>query len=73
MPLMCSYPKSGVTEEVPCSRVGLDYMGPLYIKTSNKVWICLFTRAIHPELVHNMSTIEFLLCFRSFIALSYYK
>ena len=37
-----------------------------------KVWVCLFTcfavRAIHLELVEDMSTEEFLLCLRHFIA-----
>ena len=37
-----------------------------------KVWICLFTclatRAIHLELVHDMTTDEFVLCFRRFIS-----
>ena len=63
---------------------GLDYFGPLYIKNylnvasggevpaTKKVWVCLFTcfavRAVHIELVEDMSAEEFLLCFRRFIA-----
>ena len=75
MPPLCSYPKARVTDSRPFSRVGLDYMGPLYIKTescNSKVWICLFTclvtRAIHLELVCDMTTEEFLLCFKRFIS-----
>ena len=74
-PPLCSYPKARVTESTPFSFVGLDYMGPLYVKTNEsrkKVWICFFTcivtRAIHFEVVHDMSSEEFLLCFRRFIA-----
>lgn len=41
-------------------------------ESRKKVWICLFkcivTRAIHLEVVHDMSSEEFLLCFRRFIA-----
>lgn len=33
-PPLCSYPKAGVTESTPFSFVGLDYMGPLYVKTN---------------------------------------
>jgi hypothetical protein len=62
-----------VTEDIPFSGVGLDFMGPLYVKTSNDdnkvcMFTCIVTRAIHLELVHDMNTIEFLLCFRRFIA-----
>jgi hypothetical protein len=76
MPPFCSYPKSRVTEGIPFSRIGIDYMGPLYSKTNKdsekKVWICLFTclmtRAIHLEIVCDMTTAEFLMCFRRFVA-----
>ena len=41
-------------------------------ESKTKVWICLFTcivtRAVHLEVVHDMSSEEFLLCFRRFIA-----
>ena len=74
-PPLCSFPKARVTESTPFSFVGLDYMGSLYVKINEsrkKVWICLFTcivtRAIHLEVVHDMSSEEFLLCFRRFIA-----
>ncbi|XP_052787361.1 uncharacterized protein LOC128222416 [Mya arenaria] len=75
MPPMAPLPMSRVTESSPFSKVGLDYLGPLYIKGADgtsKVWICLFTclvtRAIHLELVQNMSTEQFLMCLRRFIA-----
>ncbi|XP_053395705.1 uncharacterized protein LOC128555912 [Mercenaria mercenaria] len=75
MPPMSALPSSRVTESTPFSRTGLDYFGPIYLKTSGeekKVWICLYTclvtRAIHLELVSDMSTEEFLLCLKRFIA-----
>ncbi|XP_053403147.1 uncharacterized protein LOC128558271 [Mercenaria mercenaria] len=68
MPPMPPFPKGRVTEAVAFERTGLDYLGPLYIKTSGeyrKVWVCLFTclvtRAVHLETVHDTSTEEFLL------------
>ena len=61
----------------PFSYVGIDYLGPLFIKDNiegsrKKNWVCLFTcltiRAVHLELVDSMSTENFLLCVRRFIA-----
>ena len=60
---------------VPFTYVGIDYFGPLqttYDGNMLKNWICLFTcvtvRAIHLELVENMTCESFLLCLRRFIA-----
>lgn len=51
---------------------GMDYAGPLFLRSGKKCWIALFTcavyRAIHLELVDSMSTGAFLLSFRRFIA-----
>ena len=75
MPPMALWPKSRVMKSSPFSFVGLDYLGPLYIKESGKIqktWVCLFTclavRAVHSELARNMSAEQFLLCLRKFIA-----
>lgn len=79
MPPMAPLPKNRVSKSTPFTFVGLDYFGPLYIKeksptgtTSTKVWICLFTcmavRAVHLEMVTDMTAEQFLLCFRRFIA-----
>ncbi|XP_060551271.1 uncharacterized protein LOC132712851 [Ruditapes philippinarum] len=75
MPDMPPLPKLRVSESTPFFRTGLDYLGPLFIKTEKdpkKVWICLFTclvtRAVHLEMVEDMTTEEFLLAFRRFIA-----
>ena len=71
MPDMAPLPKTRITEAVPFSRTGLDYLRPMYIKTCDgqkKVWVCLLTclvtRAIHLELLLDMSAEEFLLGFR---------
>ncbi|XP_045201835.2 uncharacterized protein LOC123555228 [Mercenaria mercenaria] len=74
MPPMPPLPKSRVTEAKPFRRTGLDYLGPHFVKnkTPKKVWICLFTclvtRAVHLEVVLDMTTEEFLLCFRRFVS-----
>ena len=64
-------PEFRVREEHAFSSVGLDFVGPLYVKTSSnplrKVYAAIFTcstsRAIHLELVPDLSTETFLLCF----------
>ena len=57
--------------------VGVDYAGPLFVKSSiqnesAKVYIVLYSccssRAIHLELVQNMSTDSFISCFRRSIS-----
>ena len=66
-------PKFRVSEARPLERVGVDFAGPLYVKKSRvevKVFICLFTcavsRAIHLEIVENLSVSDFMLCCRRF-------
>ena len=71
-------PPFRVKEEPPFACTGVDFAGPLYVKTdtqtggSNKVWICLYTccitRAIHLDLVPNLSAQTFLRCFKRFVA-----
>ena len=75
MPVMPPLPKERVTQSTPFSYTGNDYFGPLYIREATeikKVWICLFTclavRAVHLELVKDMTTEQFLLCLQRFIA-----
>eukprot|EP00731_Ephydatia_muelleri_P009508 Em0005g94a len=64
-------PHFRVNASPPFSSIGVDYAGPLYIKgAGNKVWIALFTccvtRAIHLELIPDMTTETFIRCFRRF-------
>ena len=84
MPEMPPLPRERVARSLPFEFTGLDYFGPLYIKqfvqvsdevtetVSKKAWVCLFTclavRAIHLELVEDMSTEEFILCLHRFMA-----
>ncbi|XP_055936594.1 uncharacterized protein LOC129966206 [Argiope bruennichi] len=52
--------------------VGVDLVGPLYLKDEKKTWVCLFTcavyRAVHLELLSGISTDTFLLALRRFVA-----
>ena len=75
MPFMPLLPAERLSESPPFTYTGVDYFGPLYIKSKRdkqKVWVCLYTclvtRVIHLEMMHDMTTHEFLLGFRKFIA-----
>ena len=66
-----------VTEAPAFTYTGVDYAGPLFIKSVNssgesKVWICLYTccivRAIHLEVVPDLTTQSFIRCFKRFSA-----
>lgn len=77
--LMASLPTSRTTPSRPFSRVGVDYAGPVIVRSHlgrapqlTKVWIavfiCLVTRAIHLELVSNASTEAFIAALKRIIA-----
>ena len=80
LPNMPPWPKERIIQALPFEYTGLDYFGPLYIKqytdgdklVYKKVWVRLFTymvaRAVHLELVEDMSADEFLLYLHCFIA-----
>ena len=75
MQLMPPIPTERVSASAPFTYTGLDYFGPLFIKTkggSQKVWVCLYTclviRAVHLELMYDMTAHQFLLGLRRFIA-----
>ena len=71
-------PEFRVRQAAPFSQVGIDFVGPLFVKQeqggncSSKVYLALFsccvTRAIHFELVCNLSAETFLRCLRRFAA-----
>ena len=70
-------PEFRVTEQPPFMYTGVDFAGPLYIKTQglvnmSKVWLCLFTccvtRAVHLHIVPDLTTDSFLRCFKRFTA-----
>ena len=66
-------PKSRTQDTPPFTVTGVDFTGALYVQQKGdeiKVYICLFTcattRAIHLEVVSDLSTETFLLAFRRF-------
>ena len=75
-PPIAALPDFRVREVPPFSRVGIDFAGPLFVKgvsgEMEKVYIVLFsccvTRAIHLDLITDMSTTAFIRCLRKFAA-----
>ena len=75
-PLHPPLPAFRVEESPPFAHTGVDFAGPLYVKksdgTTSKVWICLFTccvtRAVHLDLVADLSTSTFVRCLKRFTA-----
>ena len=69
-------PKFRVQEEPPFTYTGVDFAGPLYVRIAGskmeKAWICLFTccvvRAIHLEIVTDLSAGTFIRCLKRFSA-----
>ena len=68
-------PEHRVRQSQPFQTTGVDFAGPLHVKISNatgssKVWLCLYTccttRAVHLDLVLNMTAITFMRCFKCF-------
>ena len=75
-PPTAALPEFRVKEAPPFSRVGVDFAGPLYVKSKTgemeKVYIALFsccvTRAVRLELVEDLSAAAFRRCLRRFTA-----
>lgn len=78
-PFMGNLPEYRVKMSRPFSRCGVDYAGPISLRVSKgrgcrsyKGYICLFicmaTRAIHLEVVSDMTTEGFLSAFKRFVA-----
>ncbi|XP_015122307.1 uncharacterized protein LOC107044788 [Diachasma alloeum] len=77
--LMGNLPAQRVTLAKPFEHTGVDYCGSLFIKEKKfrnrskvKVWIAIFvcftTKAVHIEVVDDLSTDEFLAAFSRFIS-----
>ena len=70
-PPLTQLPEERVGEYPPFANTGIDFAGPLYIKSDGKVYVCLFTcgitRAIHLELTTDLSASSFLQAFRCFV------
>ncbi len=76
-PEMPNLPSGRISRMSPFTWVGVDYCGPFYCNLTSsqnnrttKVWICLFTcltvRAIHLEIVTDLTAESFLLSLRRF-------
>jgi len=74
---MADLPKSRVNEAPAFIHVGADFFGPLFIKerklrNRNRikaygcVFVCMATKAVHIEIVSDLTTDEFLGVFRRF-------
>jgi hypothetical protein len=78
--LMGNLPKERVDPQRPFNVVGTDFCGPFYIKCkhargrfqTHKVYVCLFVcfvlKAVHLEVVFDMTSDAFLACLRRFVA-----
>ncbi|XP_033314642.1 uncharacterized protein LOC117213402 [Bombus bifarius] len=77
--LMGDLPEARITESRPFTNVGIDYCGPFYIKerrdrnrrkikTYAAIFVCLATKAVHVELVSDLTTDAFLAALRRFIS-----
>ena len=75
-PPTASLPDFRVNKAPPFSKTGVDFAGPLFVKDKSnemrKVYVALFTccvtRAVHLELVEDLSVETFKRCLRRFIA-----
>ena len=70
-------PEFRLKEDPPFTYTGVDFAGPLYVKASSatassKVWICLYTccvvRAVHLDIVPDMTTAAFIRSLKRFSA-----
>lgn len=75
LPAPPALPAERVNYSSPFTFVGLDYFGPIYVDSDrgkSKRWVCLYTclaiRAIHLEIVHDLTAEECLLALRRFTA-----
>ena len=61
---------------MPLQVIGTDYAGPIYYRTKSKqeckayilLFLCNLSRAVHLELTPNLTTNEFIKCFKRIIA-----
>ena len=77
--IMGHLPVHRVTPSRPFAKCGVDFAGPflskpiqprskLTLKTYICIYVCVATRAIHLEVVSDLSTSSFLACFRRFVS-----
>ena len=76
---MVQLPVERITPYIVFEHTGVDYMGPVYLKSGHvrkpvivKAYMCVFvslsTKAVHIELVSDLTTDAFIACLRRFIA-----
>lgn len=75
LPSTPALPPEQVNYSEPFTYTGVDYLGPLYVDTNQgkaKRWVALFTclavRAVHLEVVNDLTAEECLLALRRFVA-----
>lgn len=77
--LMGSLPPERVTATRPFQHVGIDFCGPFLLKSARirkpllskgyvALYVCFCTKAIHVEVVSDLTTATFLACFDRFIS-----
>ena len=78
-PLMGQLPMERITPDIVFERVGVDYAGPIYVKHGPvrrpiivkayvSVFMSLSVKAVHLELVSDLTTEAFVACLRRFIS-----
>jgi len=77
-PLMAPLPRARVTMERPFARTGVDFCGPVHIRSGIRrvqsikgyiaVFVCFVTRAMHLELVSDLTTNAFMAALFRFMA-----
>ncbi|XP_055585069.1 uncharacterized protein LOC129737925 [Uranotaenia lowii] len=74
---MGELPAARVTVAAPFSRTGVDYFGPVYLRLAPRrpvskgyvaLFVCMTTKAVHFELVSDLSTERFIQALRRFTA-----
>ena len=77
-PMMGQLPMERITPDAVFDKIGIDYAGPIYIKQGSirkptilKAYVCVFVslsvKAVHLELVSDLTTEAFIACLRRFI------
>ena len=77
--LMGQLPRERITPDIVFEHVGVDYAGPLYLKRGSirkptilksyvSIFVSMSVKAVHLELVSDLSTESFIGCLRRFIA-----
>ena len=77
-PLMGRLPEARVVPSPPFSRTGVDFAGPIFVKVGLRksvrvkayicIFICLATKAIHLELVSDLSSAAFVAALQRFVS-----